>query len=393
MKGIVFEGGGAKGAYQIGAAKALREMGHIFDAIAGTSVGALNGAAVAQDEIPRAYDIWNDVEPDKVFHMAELNKAKRNHTDFVRMLKKIIEDRGLDTEPLNMIIRGFVDEDKIRKRNVIFGMVTVSIDDKKPVEIYLEDMPEGKLCDYIIASANFPLFKGARIDGKRFADGGLYNNFPINMLVNKGVDEIFAVRTFGIGVIRDYDIGEADLIKIEPAEKLGPILDFSSERIKKNLKLGYYDAYKKLKGYSGTKYYIDNDLDDDHFYHRLFFLDQQKLKVIAESMGIHDCDPRRFFFEIVVPKVAEYLGLEKNSGYKEIALAIFEMLAREEGIERFRIYKYSEFAKKVIDRSKENSSDEVLENIPAFLTRNDLLPKSIKNRIIKEIAVRMLTEK
>ena len=42
--GLVLEGGGAKGAYEIGACKALEEMGMNITAVTGTSVGALNGA-------------------------------------------------------------------------------------------------------------------------------------------------------------------------------------------------------------------------------------------------------------------------------------------------------------------------------------------------------------
>ena len=44
MKGLVLEGGGTKGAYQIGAYKALRDLGIEFQGVAGTSIGALNGA-------------------------------------------------------------------------------------------------------------------------------------------------------------------------------------------------------------------------------------------------------------------------------------------------------------------------------------------------------------
>ena len=42
--GLVLEGGGAKGAYEIGACKALEEIGINITAVTGTSVGALNGA-------------------------------------------------------------------------------------------------------------------------------------------------------------------------------------------------------------------------------------------------------------------------------------------------------------------------------------------------------------
>ena len=48
--GLVLEGGGAKGAYQIGAWKAMREAGVKIKGIAGTSVGALNGALICMDE-------------------------------------------------------------------------------------------------------------------------------------------------------------------------------------------------------------------------------------------------------------------------------------------------------------------------------------------------------
>ena len=49
--GVVLDGGGARGAYQIGAWKALKEAGVKISAVAGTSVGALNGALICMDDI------------------------------------------------------------------------------------------------------------------------------------------------------------------------------------------------------------------------------------------------------------------------------------------------------------------------------------------------------
>ena len=46
MKGLVLEGGGTKGAYQLGAYKALKELGVEFDGVVGTSIGALNAAFI-----------------------------------------------------------------------------------------------------------------------------------------------------------------------------------------------------------------------------------------------------------------------------------------------------------------------------------------------------------
>lgn len=51
--GLVFDGGGARGAYQIGAWRALSEAGVKISAVAGTSVGALNGALVCMGDLEK----------------------------------------------------------------------------------------------------------------------------------------------------------------------------------------------------------------------------------------------------------------------------------------------------------------------------------------------------
>ena len=60
--GLILAGGGAKGAYQIGAWKAMRELNIEFEAIAGASVGAINGAMIAQGDFDDAYELWSNVE-------------------------------------------------------------------------------------------------------------------------------------------------------------------------------------------------------------------------------------------------------------------------------------------------------------------------------------------
>ena len=52
--GLVLAGGGGKGAYQIGAWKAMREMGIEFESIAGVSIGGINGAFIAADDYDKA---------------------------------------------------------------------------------------------------------------------------------------------------------------------------------------------------------------------------------------------------------------------------------------------------------------------------------------------------
>lgn len=47
----------------------------------------------------------------------------------------------------------------------------------------MDEIDEGKLVDYIIASATFPIFPPKIIDDKKYIDGGVYDNMPINLLV------------------------------------------------------------------------------------------------------------------------------------------------------------------------------------------------------------------
>ena len=58
MLGLALEGGGAKGAYEIGAYRALTELGYRFDVICGVSIGAINAALLAQGDCDRAAEFW-----------------------------------------------------------------------------------------------------------------------------------------------------------------------------------------------------------------------------------------------------------------------------------------------------------------------------------------------
>ena len=58
MLGLALEGGGAKGAYEIGAYRALTELGYHFDVICGVSIGAINAALLAQGDCEKAAEFW-----------------------------------------------------------------------------------------------------------------------------------------------------------------------------------------------------------------------------------------------------------------------------------------------------------------------------------------------
>ena len=112
--GLALEGGGAKGAYQIGAWKALREAGIRFSAVSGTSVGALNGAMIVMDDLQKAEDVWNNIHFSQVMDVDDEEMRRLMNRDIplselkntLRSVAEIIRNRGFDVTPLRKCRRG-----------------------------------------------------------------------------------------------------------------------------------------------------------------------------------------------------------------------------------------------------------------------------------------------
>jgi len=399
MYGLVLEGGGGRGAYQIGACKAMQEMGIGFSGVAGTSVGSLNGAMIVQDEIDKAYELWYDIDPSKVVKFTEEETKEfsdpglkgKNFNIKIKRLKKIIVEKGLDVEPLVETVTSVIDENKIRSSGKDFGIVTFDLTNRKALEIFIENIPRGKLVDYLIASASFPGFKLKVIDGRLFIDGGVYNSLPINLVRDKGYKDIIVVRTFALGRERKVDTEGLNLTYITPSENLGSMLDFGRERARKNLKMGYYDALRVFDKLMGNMYYIKPLKDKDFFVKYLMGLEEEKIRRISDIFGIEKRSGKRVLFEYIIPKIADLLGLPEDATYEDICIALIENIARVSGIERFKIYTFKELFSEIADKYKP-SKDEFVKEIPGFLRKMDLVSKIVKDQIISSIAKELLND-
>ncbi len=248
---LVLGGGGARGSYEIGVWKAMRELDIKADIITGTSVGAINGAIIAQGEYEKALDLWLNIENKMVFGGIYEESEEKSKLDVV--IEKFIENDLLNMNPLKELLEKNIDEDMVRNSKIQFGIMTVDKEAYKEKAVFLEDIEEGKLVDYIMASsALYPLVKAHDIDGKKYIDGGFYDNLPINMAVSKGADKIIAVDLKAIGIIKEHGEGcEKEVVRISPYRDLGSIIDFKSSQIKKNIDLGYMDAMKSFKVLEG----------------------------------------------------------------------------------------------------------------------------------------------
>ena len=396
MFGLVLEGGGARGAYHVGAYKAIRELNIEIRGIAGTSIGAINGAMMVQGDYELLEKIWLSVDSYELFDLDEktiedlrhFNLRDINFSYLLHQSKEILSNRGLDTSRIRELFDYYIDEEKIRSSNIDFGIVTVNLTDKKPMELMKEDIPEGKLIDFLIASANLPAFRIEEVDGKKYLDGGFYNNLPIDILANKGYKNIIAVRTLAIGIIRKAKIKDLNIIFIQPVESLGSMLgalDFNRERAEEYINLGYYDAMKVFKKLKGFKYYcipfegnFINILTD--FYNKY----KERLCNIGRFLGYEDMCEDRMFFEKIIPRLESILDMKGKNDYQDICIRFFERIAEKYGVERFKIYKAEEFVELTIEKFRENPTA-FIKNVPNFIKQNRILSLAVKDDLIVEI--------
>lgn len=375
--GIVLDGGGARGAYQIGAWKALKEAGIKINAVAGTSVGALNGALICMDDVENAEKIWSEMTFSKVMDvdddwMERLFSHENKFTEVIAGIWKKLADGGVDVTPLRKMIHEVIDEEKIRSSGKEFCLLTFSLTDFKELDLSLDDIPEGMLEDFLLASAYLLGFKNEKLHGKRYIDGGVVNNVPLKSLVRRGYSDIIEIRIYGPG--REPRVkmpDDSEKYHIGPRVGLGSIIEFDSKRSQQNLKIGYYDAKRMLYGLEGYIYYLEQTHADEWFKERL--------------AGISDIEKKEMAFVLKVPlKFTD----------KELYMAMLEASAKQLRIPKYQVYTMDELFELTAKRYEELAGKihlprftHVLMNIGGesnmnlkgrnFLTLKDFTPEEI----------------
>lgn len=264
-RAIALGAGGARGAYQIGAWKALREIGVDYDIVVGSSIGSVNGVAMVQDDYDLALDLWKNISVDKIFAGDvdldfEPQDIIGSTEKLVSLLIKILTNKGLDISPFLDLLNDIVDEDKVRDSAREFGIVALRVPLIKGMEITKEKMKVGYMAKYILASSSaFPVFPVCEVDGNKYIDGGYYDSLPINFARNLGAEEVVAIDV-SLSTTHEEELSSNDVIYIKSAWSLGPFLDFDNESIMRNMDLGYNDTMKAYGKYRGFRYtFLLND--------------------------------------------------------------------------------------------------------------------------------------
>ena len=243
---LALSGGGIRGMAHIGALQALIENGIEPRVIAGASSGALVGAFYAAG-----------YEPQEILKFFE-------DTALFTFDKYIHRKPGiLDTEKFYQVFKPFFPEDQFSGLEKKLFIVATDILEGAP-----RVFTEGPLIQAMLASAAFPfVLSPIEIDGSYYADGGIINNFPVELVKGKcqktiGVfanplpsiqpDELsssMAVleRAFKIGMASMSIPKFEDCDILVAPEELSQFTTFNKDHIGEAYKIGYTHTQKALE--------------------------------------------------------------------------------------------------------------------------------------------------
>ncbi len=280
--GLVFGGGGGKGAYQIGVWRALHEAGidKKITCVAGTSIGALNGALFCMGNLSDAEKIWSEISPDLILTQQDIHTCCKSLLKYEQGtcadgwfsntgLKQLI-DSAVDPRILKNGVRDFyVTAAKLQKYPLFYNFVKRHSEDNiltrigsllairffkyqtAPVYFDICRQKTALIPDILLASSAIPLiFPDITIEGNHYIDGGIEDNVPIAPLYQKGIRKYIVVTMEERDKTCTKCFPEAEIIHINLEESalqnLTGTLDFHPQNAKKRMEQGYQDGMQNI---------------------------------------------------------------------------------------------------------------------------------------------------
>ncbi len=192
--GLALSGGGARGFGHLGALKAFEELGIEFDAVAGTSVGALVGALYCYG-----------YKADELIERAMKIKIKDIRTSKI----VFVPSKTMKYEEFIISLVGDIDISDLKKK---FGAVAVDMITGEEIVF-----TEGRLCKVVAGSCAVPMvFDCVPYEGMNLMDGGLANTIPADVPKMLGCDKVISIdinkyRGRGTDSTKIFDIALASI--------------------------------------------------------------------------------------------------------------------------------------------------------------------------------------
>jgi NTE family protein len=279
--GLVLAGGGAKGAYQAGVVQCLADARVQVHAVAGCSIGALNGAVVASSAdlrvaAARLTELWREVSElagpavplSRMSGPPVLTDVLRAITDLAARAASPV----LDPRFLAGFVRNRIDADELRRGKPLWVSVfPAAVLDPALAQLgwlvdmvrgwtgagaewlHVNSLPAAEVHQAILASAALPpILPSQPVQGKSYRDGGLADNIAAGALVAHGNCDLIIVAHLTRGELWDaHQYPDVPIIEVRPRMTmhdpglvggLTSILDFSPERVSARMRQGYADA-------------------------------------------------------------------------------------------------------------------------------------------------------
>jgi NTE family protein len=181
----VLGGGGLLGANEVGMLQALAEAGTVPDLVVGSSVGAINGAAVAADPGPGTADaladMWTELGTRDVFGSGVLGQLR----NLARTGTSLHDNTGLRS-----LLQAQAGDARIEDLPVRFQCVAASVE-----RAQAHWFTEGSIVDAVLASCAVPgLLPPVRLGNEHFFDGGLVHSIPVGRAVELGATEVYVLH-------------------------------------------------------------------------------------------------------------------------------------------------------------------------------------------------------
>lgn len=270
-RALALGAGGARGAFQAGALLCLAERGIRFTAVAGTSIGSVNGAFLAQGDgsaghLERLCAVWRELPAAGV---VRLNPRALGQTlalfvgaqagAVAGMLAKLASGRLalLDPAPLSRLLDRHLDYASVCRSPT--SLLVATLAEVSPLydiltgswraATYLEAgrLQPRQLRAALLAAVAIPVaFPSHAVLARRHADAGLADPIPVRALYGRGARRIVAVA-LSSGAAEDRSVVPgASLLQLRPPPSVtaspSSILDFSRATIERLIDLGYREA-------------------------------------------------------------------------------------------------------------------------------------------------------
>ncbi|MDR2898265.1 MAG: patatin-like phospholipase family protein [Spirochaetaceae bacterium] len=273
--GIVFGGGGGRGAYQVGVWKAIRDAGleSSFSAVSGCSVGALTAVMFAQGDYESLYEIWSNLKRETVLfprrNIPSLPKAVKAVDKRMQPRRSLSFGMWSWLGLLETMMR-YCDFDKLKSNSTELYTAVTGIMNKRNRPEHLKAffkffrneqfgtpryITKGELSSAeelyaaLIASCAMPgVYPAMLIDGVSCYDGGLWEVHPIQPLADAGYTDILVVTLYDRepANVAAFRQAGCNISVVRPEKSFGSFkdatLDFDGSHFDYKFNLGYADA-------------------------------------------------------------------------------------------------------------------------------------------------------